>query len=416
MSSNRKSKKENTGIFAELSKIKWKDLDHKKVYCAIAILIVVIVLIVVLIVNAVSGGKDEQSENEQEPVTVAEEAVPEKEENPLEVDAYPEINTLIETYFQGLSEGDTDLVAGTVDVLSDEEKRTIEKKKDYIESYNNIICYTKKGLEDNTYVVFASYEMKIYNIETSAPGIMALYVCTADDGSFYIYNGEAPEELTDYVLELAAQEDVAAVISDVDTRYQELIAADEDLGKFAETMLQSQEEETEEEEPEAPAETEETADAQETTDTGEPFTTTVTSNVRIREERSTDSAILDTLAAGTGVTVYANYEDGWSRIDYNGTAGYCMTEYLESTEGASTAQTSGEAGEEEASGETVNKQMQFKETVRIRADRSTDSERVATGYAKELVTVLESYSDGWSKIEYNGTTGYCMTEFLQEPQ
>ena len=58
--------------------------------------------------------------------------------------------------------------------------------------------------------------------------------------------------------------------------------------------------------------------------------------------------------------------------------------------------------------------MQFKETVRIRADRSTDSERIGTGYTSELVKVLENYSDGWSKIEYNGAVGYCKTEFLEE--
>ena len=64
----------------------------------------------------------------------------------------------------------------------------------------------------------------------------------------------------------------------------------------------------------------------------------------------------------------------------------------------------------------VNKQMQFKEAVRIRAEHSADSERLANAYAKELVMVIENYSDGWSKVEYNGTTGYCKTEFLEEAQ
>lgn len=424
MSFKEKLDKAVKSVFGDSAGIQWKDLDHKKVYGVIAVLIAIIVLIIVLIVNGVSGGKTKQPENKQDPAAVSENEASgeeeETEENPLEVNAHAEVNELVEKYFQGLASGDTELVASTVDVLSDEEKQTIERKKDYIEAYHNITCYTKKGLEENSYVVFASYEMKIYNIETAAPGIMALYVCTADDGSLYIYNGEAPEELTNYVLELAGEEEVAAIISDVDNRYQQLIAEDADLGKFAETMLQSQTEEPAE--PEAPAENE-----GETAELSEPVSTVTTDTIRIRAERSTDSSILDTIATGTGVKVYANYEDGWSKIDHDGTVGYCKTEFLENTEGAATetaqqpAETEPPAepdtpAPEETASESVNKQMQFKETVRIRADRSTDSERVATGYMMELATVLENYSDGWSKIDYNGTVGYCKTEFLREPQ
>lgn len=411
MNSNQKNDKK--------SKIRWEDLDHKKVYGAIAVLVAAVALIIVLIVKGVSGGKTETPENSS-PETEA--VQPEEEGNPLEVNANEEINELITNYYTGRASGDFDLLASAVDVLTDEEKQEIERERKYIEAYNNINCYTKKGLEEGTYVVFASYEMKISDIETEAPGIQAFYVCTGEDGSLYIFNGEAPEDMTNYVLELAAEEDVASIIEDVQIRYQELTAADEDLGRFAETLRQLQEEAaaepSEEQEPEAPAENDESGEEAQSEPAGEPFSTTVTSNVRIREERSTDSAIVEVLASGTGVTVHAVYEDGWSKVEYNGSTGYCKTEFLENTQGEQTGET--ETQEETASSdgaaEAVNKQMQFKDTVRIRADRSTDSERVATGYTKELVTVLETYSDGWSKIEYNGTTGYCKTEFLQEPQ
>ena len=52
--------------------------------------------------------------------------------------------------------------------------------------------------------------------------------------------------------------------------------------------------------------------------------------------------------------------------------------------------------------------------MRIRKERSTDSERIGTGYENNLVKVIENYNDGWSKIDYNGTVGYCMTEYLEE--
>ena len=66
----------------------------------------------------------------------------------MEVDAYAWINDVVLKYFDGLSTGNLDLVEEAVDVLTEEEKLTIEKKKDYIEAYNNVVCYTKKGLED----------------------------------------------------------------------------------------------------------------------------------------------------------------------------------------------------------------------------------------------------------------------------
>lgn len=412
-------------IIGDVSDIHWKDLDHKKVLLAVVILIAVVALVITLIVQGTSKkpalpeGTEAEVEQEQEPV----------EENPLETDAYEEINTLILKYFHGLSTGDIPLVEDVVDVLSEEEIKVIEKKKDYVESYNDIVCYTKKGLEDNTFVVFASYEMKFYNIATPAPGIMALYVFQAEDGDYRIFNGEASEELTDYVLQLAAEDEVAAVIADVDTRYQQLVGEDEDLGKFAQAMLEAQKE------AESSAETEgaETAaEVDNTKELSEPIKTTVNDGIRIREGHSTDSRMIATIIRGTEVKVYASYEDGWSKIEYSGTVGFCKTEFLTSTEGVpmlpvetqteepaeeqptEEPQTEEQPKNNDASATAVNKQMQFKESVRIRAERSTDSERLATGYTRELVTVIENYSDGWSKVNYSGVVGYCKTEFLED--
>ena len=419
MSFKRKFKRAMKHIIGDFSNIKWRDLDHKKVYLAIAGLVAVIALIVVLIVVAVSGGKKQNTQNPENSEITAEEVVDEAEEtvsdNPLEVDAYEDVNAVVLQYFNGLSAGDIALVESSVDVLTDEEKLTIEKKKDYIEAYKDVVCYTKKGLEENSYVVFASYEMKIYNIETAAPGIMALYVCMGEDGNYYIFNGEASEELTNYVLELAAQEEVAAVIADVDARYQQLVAEDEDLGKFAQTMLESQEEATEEEEePEAPA----TGDGKELE---EPVKTTVNDGIRIREGRSTETRMIGSIVNGTEVKVYASYEDGWSKIEYSGTVGFCKTEFLTSTEGVpmlpaeeTVSEETTETTSENADVTAVNKTMKFKDTVRIRKERSTESDRLANGYVNDNVKVIENYSDGWSKVEYNGITGYCKTEFLKE--
>ena len=94
---------------------------------------------------------------------------------------------------------------------------------------------------------------------------------------------------------------------------------------------------------------------------------------------------------------------------------------MTSTEGVPTLSAQEEASEatedadsNEASSAAVNKKMKLTDAVRIRKERSTDSEVLKTAYKNELVKVLENYSDGWSKVDYNGTEGYCKTEFLTE--
>ena len=76
-----------------------------------------------------------------------------------------------------------------------------------------------------------------------------------------------------------------------------------------------------------------------------------------------------------------------------------------------------ETAQEETNSQTtanaVNKQMRLTATSRIRKERSTDSDILATVYQGESVQAIESYSDGWSKVTYNGKTGYCKTEYLE---
>ena len=55
MSFKRKFKRAMKHIIGDFSNIKWRDLDHKKVYLAIAGVVAVIALIVVLIVVTVSS-------------------------------------------------------------------------------------------------------------------------------------------------------------------------------------------------------------------------------------------------------------------------------------------------------------------------------------------------------------------------
>lgn len=400
-------------IIGDTKQLRWKDFDHKKVYLALAGVILVILLILVLILSP--GDEKKKISETEKKQTSAETDTQEDQEKEAQV--RQEIEKLITTYFQGIAEGNVDMVAGTVDVLTEEEKSDIIAKSDYIESYNNIVCHIKPGMDENSRVVFVYYDMKILNIDTLAPGMPVRYVYLTEDGTYKIFNGDASEEMENYVFQMAAQEDVAALIDEVELKYQEAMEADENLKNFN-TRIQESKAEADTTPDEAPP-AEEGDGSQELTD---PVNTVVTDNVRMRLEHSSESGIVTVLATGTDVKVYANYEDGWSKISFNEYTGYCKTEFLQSTEGVpmlagdQTVSLEEPAAQPDAQATPVNATKMLTDTIKIRADRSADSQRVATAYKSELVTVIESYSDGWSKVTYQGTTGYCMSQYLADPQ
>lgn len=286
--------------------------------------------------------------------------------NPLEKDAYPEVNELVQNYYNYMAAGDMEGLASVEDQTSEEEQSRILRSKDLVEGYQNISCYTKKGLEDGSYLVFVYYELKFAQIDTSAPGLSALYVYTNDEGNLVIFNGEAGEELNAYVEQMAAEEDVLALREEVRVKYEEAKAADANLAeqearylRIAEGSSEEQpaEETTEEQPEETPAEEtteeqpeeqpaeetpeetteeqpeeetpEEEQPAEETTATAQNRETRFTESVRLRSEPSTEGEYLGTAYQGEHVTQIESYEDGWSKISYNGTECYCMTQYLE---------------------------------------------------------------------------------------
>ena len=260
-----------------------------------------------------------QSAEEQQGALVsaagAAEAAATENANPLEKDAHPEVNELIQNYYNYMAAGDMEGLASVEDTTSEEEQNRILRSKDLVEGYQNISCYTKKGLEEGSYLVFVYYELKFAQIDTAAPGLSALYVYTNDEGNLVIFNGEASEELNAYVEAMAQEEDVLALREEVRVKYEEAKAADANLAEQEARYLRI-------------AETAEEAPA-ENTATEQNRETRFTESVRLRSEPSTEAEYLGTAYQGEHVTQIESYEDGWSKINYNGTECYCMTQYLE---------------------------------------------------------------------------------------
>lgn len=214
-------------------------------YLLIAAVAVILIILVIVSVNSSSpagngGGTDAESEQ-----LVVNSNVPDELETfssnlnviGLERDAYPEINELIEKYFDAVLARDVETLNKIVESDHRLTEDEISKSGEYIEDYQNISCYTMKGLLDNTYIVYVYYEVKLLNIETAAPSLVRMYVCRNSEGSVYIYNGSISDEMEAYAEQMDNNEDVRILVSEVNKSLKTACDADADLEEFYNRVL-----------------------------------------------------------------------------------------------------------------------------------------------------------------------------------
>ncbi len=314
-------------------------------------------VVLVVIIALVAGGRKTETVPEEPQETqeaAADQQEQEEEPNELEENSHSSIERLVSKYLDCIVNGDVDALESIVDELSDADKEEVKKLDKAYESYSDLKCYTKKGPDEDSYIVFVCCDMKIAGVETLAPYISCLYIGPKDEsGNRYIrYNNvEEDQALQTYVQELEQDPEVKALYDDVNARYQEALNSDPTLAEFVQNATGKANENTEAAEEEAPTadETTEQEDAQE--ETGE--------------------------------------------------------------EPAAEEQTEEPAEEEAPAAEAQNRETRVTESVNIRSEASTDSDRIALAYQGDAITQIESYDNGWSKVEYKGETGYVKTEFLE---
>ena len=96
----------------------------------------------------------------------------------MEENAYPEVNKLVETYYEASAKGDLDTISSIYRGLEDTELLKVVAASEYIEDYQNIVVYTKPGPVDDSYVVYVEMDVKLNDYDTSIPGLETLYICT----------------------------------------------------------------------------------------------------------------------------------------------------------------------------------------------------------------------------------------------
>lgn len=151
----------------------------------------------------------------------------------LELDTVPEITQLMEQYFLSITECDMDTFMHlfTSEDTSQTEtfRQHFEKQKQYVEGYQNISCYTTKGLDENSYVAYVYYDKKFVGVDTLGPALVQIYAVKCEDGVYRIYDQEISPELETYLEQVSQNEDVRLLIKQVDRQLADAMEADEAL-------------------------------------------------------------------------------------------------------------------------------------------------------------------------------------------
>ncbi|MGN1174401.1 MAG: SH3 domain-containing protein [Roseburia sp.] len=398
-----------------------------------------IVLLVILI--KFTGNSEKQNVAEGTEITEIAGA-----DGTYEVDKNQDINNLITNYYTAYANGDVDTLATLATPLSENEKSYIAMFSQYVEAYQSISCYVKQGLDDKSYLVSVYLEMKLNGIDTVAPGLSTFYVQTKEDGSLYInniysqYNTSHKEEAFDPEIEklyqkYENQEDVKKLCTDVQQKYEAALAADTNLANMMGTIADAYNawsaslSVAEEQSTDQPADTaqtdqpQDTAPAEEQPVADQPAaeqpaeqpadaniqamndTVYALDTVNIRSAADQNSSAVGSATIGASFT-RTGVSGEWSQVQYNGGTAYIKTEFL-TTDASQTSKSS--TASTAAAGETIR----LSDTINVRSSMGENADRLGVAYAGENVKVVESYAEGWSKVEWNGQTGYVKTDLLK---
>lgn len=147
----------------------------------------------------------------------------------LEKDAYPQVNELIGAYFQAKIDQDPaalyQVFGKADDGNMDFYRKELKAEAAYVQDYEDVTCYTRKGLTEDSYLVYVIYDVKFRRVDTLAPGIMWCYVVKGDDGRYVIRENVIGDE-ADYVAEQNQTEGVRLLNRQVKAKLKAAIESD----------------------------------------------------------------------------------------------------------------------------------------------------------------------------------------------
>lgn len=345
---------------------------HGKIIMPILI-VVVVALVVALVLTR--GNKDLAAESiEMESVSIqteeeTQETVEETPLVPLVENTDTNIYNLIASYFNAFANGDIETIKSISDYVDDTEIIKIEELSKYIESYPTIKVYTKKGLLDNTYIAYVYYKLTFHNFVDEVPGQQSFYICTREDGSLYLHEGDTDEATLEYMREVSIQDDVVELINQVTMEYNELMKNNQTLFDYISDLYS------------------EVSKA-----TGEKLASQVTEGIGGEAVPSEEAAAMEEAGAS------AENEE---------------TAQPASPESSAENEENVQPASSESSAETpqVLRTAVATKNINMRTEPKETAEKIMTVVGSETVEVL-SEANGWAQIRYKNKVGFVKADLI----
>lgn len=144
------------------------------------------------------------------------------------------VKEFMKTYYQRVQKNDLENLMKMVE-------DTNELKKDqkaihrYVKKYDNLTYLVKQGADNESFIVYVTYQMKIKKIATKAPGMTSYYVMKKGD-TFCIYNNvkHHTDEMIDARKQSQNSKEIKKLTKEINKRYEQALKQDNKLRKFFE--------------------------------------------------------------------------------------------------------------------------------------------------------------------------------------
>ena len=209
-----------------------------------------ILAILTIVLNVSTSENDTRTTNQNHSTTISEknEEFFSEEINKIELNQYANVNELISTYYSSYLSADLDsLKSIVVDETALYPKSTYEALGNYIESYQDINCYTLELEEYNSVIVLTTYQTKFKGVDTLAPGTGLFYVINIDSTPIIDNTFSQNSKLDGEVNEFANNPKIIEITSNILDEYNAALESDASLKAIIEEMSHPATEDTSEE-------------------------------------------------------------------------------------------------------------------------------------------------------------------------
>ncbi len=219
---------------------RWCDWYYLRRFAFIPVIILALIVIIVAYNKRVKKSAIKEEASAEQTVAVesmsSAESVAETEDSTIVREYYDEyLTAFFEQYFEARLNADTDTLYTLTGVSNQTDEQTaalqaqLKTQAGYIESYQDIRQYAVNALEENSKLVFVTYNVKFRRVETLAPGIMYCYVKVNDANQFEIVENLNSDE-TKFVNEyITNHSEVQSIINSSNSKLLQAISNDERL-------------------------------------------------------------------------------------------------------------------------------------------------------------------------------------------